>query len=308
VILPGLQTLIVFAAVALGVSVSYLICARVASLVGGLIGRVRAFRPISRRPGEVVHQALKITGRRWDQYRTAALLFVVTLALMLTFGRRDWWSDLPNAWPFVIAIGQLALITFGLVKLTQLYRYRVRLARLLDQHLAVAQQLIEAQLRGNRVYHSVPVGDGIIDNVVVGSNGVYTVQLVPAPDRTSDAVGVKAGALSFSPTQVRRELGGYSKAVANLAKLLSERVGQNVKLKPVVVVPDCKIEPATVDEPLLVSIESCTSFIGWKDQEAFLMNDDVDAINTSLAMQGVDLQPASLRSMTASLDAQIQSP
>ncbi len=255
-----------------------------------------------------MHQALKITGRRWGQYRTAALLFVITLAILQGLGRRGWWADLSTAWFAAIAVVLAALIIFGLAKMLQLYRYRVRLARLLDQHLAVAQQLIEAQLRGNRVYHSVPVGDAIIDNVVVGSNGVYTVQLIPRPDRDSESVSVKEGALSFRPTHVRRDLRAYREALVALTKLLSQCAGEKVKLQPVVVVPGCKIETATVDTPLLVRVETCTSFIGWKDPEAFLMSDDIEAINRWLSTQGVDLRPRSLRAMTASLDAQIERP
>lgn len=304
----GLSTSIVFSAVALGVSATYLLLASLAVVVREFVLRFRGVQSISRRPGEVVHQVLKITGRRWDQYRTAALLFFVTLAILQSLGRRGWWADLSTAWFAATAVVLAALIIFGLAKMLQLYRYRVRLEGLLDQHLAVAQKLTEAQLRGNRVYHSVPVGDAIIDNVVVGSNGVYTVQLIPRPDRDSESVSVKEGALSFRPTHVRRDLRAYGEALVALTKLLSQCAGENVKLQPVVVVPDCKIETATVDTPLLVRVESCTSFIGWKDPEAFLMSDDIEAINRWLSTQGVDLQPRSLRAMTASLDAQIQRP
>ena len=167
----------------MSVSASYLVVANIAGITRGLVGHFRSAQPVSRRPGEIIHQALKITGRRSDQYWTATLLFVASILILTTFGRRDDWTHMSVLQYTGIAAVLLTILSFGILKLIQLAQYRMRLGTLLDTHVDVAQRLTEAQLRGNRVFHAVPVGKIIIDNLVVGRNGVYTVQIFPPPDR-----------------------------------------------------------------------------------------------------------------------------
>jgi len=307
-----LLALIAFTTVAFLVTVSYLLLSRLADVIASLLLRFRRSRPVSCRPGEVVHQALKITGRRWDQYRTAALLFCVSLALLLGFGRYGWWPEQSMGVYAVIGavIGavHILLLGFSIFRMIQLIRYRLRLSSLLDAHIEVAQRLTEAQLRGNRVYHAVPIGDAIIDNVVVGSNGVYTVSLVTSPAQDYESVSFRRGGLVFQPGAVRHDLRQYGKTIIALTRALSEHVSESVVVQPVVIVPDCRIEEAQEDGPLLVSMESCMSFVGWKDQRAFLMEDDIAAINDWLARQVLVQKPRSLRQMASCLKGQIERP
>ena len=300
--------LIAFTAVAFSVAASYLLLSRLADVIGSLLLRFRRSRSVSCRPGEVVHQALKITGRRWDQYRTAALLFCVSLALLLGFGRYGWWPDQSIGVYVIVGAALFLMLGFNMVRMFQLMRYRVRLSRLLDTHIKVAQRLTEAQLRGNRVYHAVPIGDDIIDNVVVGSNGVYTVSLVTSPAQNCESVSFRRGGLVFQPGAVRHDLRQYGKTIIALTRALSEHTSEPVVVQPVVIVPDCRIEEAQEDGPLLVSMESCTSFIGWKDQRAFLMEDDIASINDWLTRQVLEQKPRSLRQMASCLNGQIERP
>jgi hypothetical protein len=303
-----LPALIVFTAVAFAVGASYLFLSWVANMMVGVLRRFRRSRPVSCRPGEVVHQALKITGRRWDQYRTAALLFCVSLALLLGFGQDGWWGDLSAGTCAVIGAVLLGMLGFGIVRMLQLMRFRVRLSCLLDAHIEVAKRLTEAQLRGNRVYHAVPIGGDIVDNIVVGSNGVYTVSLVMPPAQDCESVSFRRRGLVFQPGAVRYNLHQYRQTIVALTRALSERVSETVVVQPVIVVSDCRIEESQEDGPLLVSMESCTSFVGWKDQRAFLMEDDIATINDWLSRQVLEHQPRSLRQMANCLHGQVDRP
>jgi len=306
--LSSLPSYIFFTAVALTVSVSYLALAAVVVATQGLVGHFRHARPISRRPGEIVHQALKITGRRWDQYQTAALLFVASILLLLIFGRYEWWANMSVSLYAAIAAAELLILCFGLAKMVQLARYRARLATLLDTHNAVAERLVEAQMRGNRVYHSVPIGKGIIDNLVVGSNGIYPVQLFPPPDNRCESVLANAGSLTFQPGDFDYDLRKYKHQITLLTRALSQAVGSPVTVLPVIVVPGCNIEPTSVERPLLVSMESCTAFIGWKEPDAFLMVEDIEAINRWLSTRQGEKPPRSLHALAGALDPQIERP
>jgi len=202
----------------------------------------------------------------------------------------------------------ILLLGFSIVGMIQLIRYRLRLSSLLYAHIEVAQRLTEAQLRGNRVYHAVPIGDAIIDNVVVGSNGVYTVSLVTSPAQDCESVSFRRGGLVFQPGAVRHDLRQYGKTIIALTRALSEQVSEPVVVQSVVIVPDCRIEEAQDDGPLLVSMESCMSFVGWKDQRAFLMEDDIAAINDWLSRQVLEQKSRSLRQMASCLNEQVNRP
>jgi hypothetical protein len=298
----------VFTSIALLVAAAYLLLTWVAILCSAVLRRFRPARPASCRPGEVIHQALKITGRRSDQFRTAVLLFAVAMLMLTAFGRLGWWPDAP-IWVFtLITVGVTALQGLGIAKIVQLTRYRMRLSRLLEKHLAMAQRLADVQLRGNRVYHSVPVGDAIIDNVVVGPNGLYSLHLFPPPDAQCETVSLFNSDLIFQPHEMRVDLGAYRKSIGALSKALRDGVGSKVIVLPVIVVSDCLIEPSAEHLPMVVSLASCNSFVGWKEPKAFLMDDELEAINRWLAKQSLEARSDSMRDVKNLLDAQVPRP
>jgi hypothetical protein len=303
-----LPNYIFFTAVALSVSAIYLAVTALAAIVRNLIGLFRPAHPISRRPGEVIHQALKITGRLWIRYKTAAILFVTSFFLLLLFGRHDWWANMSLAIHVLIAAALLAITGFGTLRLVQLSWYRRKLSHLLDTHIAVSQRLIEAQMRGNRVYYSVPIGPTMIDNLVVGKNGVYAIQLFPPPDEHCNSVSAHAGGLIFQPGNLQVDTRIYVQQVNSLSQVLSEFVGSRITVLPVIIVPDCTIRESSIDRPLICSTESCTAFIGWKDPSAFLMDEDIVEISRLLSTLESEEPLYSFDALKGVLDTQIERP
>ncbi len=59
---------------------------------------------------------------------------------------------------------------------------------------------------------------------------------------------------------------------------------------------------------MVVSLESCASFVGWKEPRAFLMDDELEAINRWLARQSLEAQSESMRDVAAYLDRQLARP
>jgi len=276
-----------FVGIALAVAFAYLTLIWLALVTGGLASRFRRSEPMSNRPGEVVHQALKVAGRRWDHCRTAALLFCVSFVLLVNFGRYGWWVPMPLWINSVIALLLSVVLLYSALKMAQLLQRRFRLNRLLKIHEDIAVRLVEAQLRGNRVFHSVRLGDVVLDNIVVGRNGIYAVQLFEPAPGSSSVRGV-AGALLYQPSGTRIPMRPYAKAVRYLASALSEVADSQVTVMPVAIIPECKIEESAERGPMLVSLQACTSFIGWQDQNAFLMDDDIELISQWLAHQSLE--------------------
>ncbi len=88
---------------------------------------------------------------------------------------------------------------------------------LLDMHTQMAQRMVEVQLRGNRVFPSVRINDDVIDNVVVGENGVYLVQLIPAP-AGAETARFERGSIIFEPCGTRVSLQQNSNTMLRLGK------------------------------------------------------------------------------------------
>jgi len=304
----GFQAYNEFAAISLAVSAAYLgaVCLVITAL--WLAERFRGAQSTSIcRPGEMLHQALKVSGRRWDHYRTAALLFGVSFLLLVNFGRYGWWSPLSTFVNILIFICLLAPLGFGTLKMLQLARYRLRLARSLDLHTQMARRLVEVQLRGNRVYPSVRINDGLIDNVVVGSNGIYAVQLFTPPSG-AESVKFERGALIFQPCGTRISLHGYNNAIRALASVLMEQIGSQVNILPVIVIPDCRIKATDNNGPMLVSLQACAAFVSWQDENFFLHHEDIAKISGWLGNQALENPPSTMHAAITSLERQIDWP
>jgi hypothetical protein len=296
-----------FALIALAVAAAYLGAIWLIMVAVRLIVRFRGSRPTSCRPGEMVHQALKVSGRLWDHYRTAALLFGVSFLLLVNFGRYGWLGQKPIFVNILILVCLLVPLGYGALKMLQLARYRLRLTRLLDMHTQMAQRLVEVQLRGNRVYPSVRVHDGVIDNVVVGNNGVYAVQLF-APPPGAEAVKFERGALIFQPCGTRIDLHSYNKAIRGLASVLTEQIGSQIPVLPVITLPDCRIVPSEDTGPLLVSLQACASFVSWQKESFFLHDDDIAKLSGWLGKRALEDPPRTLGAVISSLERQINWP
>jgi hypothetical protein len=289
-----------FATISLAVAAGYIGLIWVATSLANLLLRLREkateFDSVCR-PGEIVHLALRVTGRWWDHCRTALLLFGVSFFLLVNFGRYGWWIPLPTILVALIAVALSTVAGYILFRVWLLTRQRKQLNSLLDTHNEIARRLVEAQYRGNRVYYSVQLDGTVLDNVVVGRNGVYTLQLF-VPPLQSETVTLASGGLIFQPGGHRLPLQAHGSGVRELQAALSAETGSKVIVQPVAVIPKCCIEPSDHSKPMLVNVQTCTSFVGWEEQGAFLLDDDVAVISAWLAGRSLLKPPLTVRQAT----------
>jgi hypothetical protein len=300
------QAYIEFAAISVAVAAGYLAAVRLVMGLAKLAGRFRDPRPAGSRPGEMVHQALKVSGRALDHYRTAGLLFGVSLLLLANFGRSGLWPPQSNLINGLMLAGLLVPVGFGGVRIFHLVRYRIQWGRLLELHRQMARRLVEVQLRGNRVFPSVQAGDGVIDNVVVGPNGVYSIQLI-TPPAGAESVRLERGSLVFQPGDRRVSLQVFNRHVAALGRRLGEAAGSTVPVLPVLVVPDCRIETGDEGGPMLVSLQACAAFISWQHDDFFLHDDDVARLSGWLGQQALSDPPGTMTEAISSLERHVGS-
>lgn len=273
-------------AVATAVALAYLLIA--ASLAGfsrWLDARSRR-TPVSR-PGEAVRRALKRTNGRLQRHGTAILLFAVSLLLLLSLGDRSWWPTFSSRVWVVMLVGLLVPQVYGLVKLAQLMAYRQRLIRLLRLHEALAARLVEAQMRGYRLSFAVPVANAVVDAVATGANGVYAIHIV-VPPAGANAAQLRSDGLHFQPGGQVHTVSPAFDAMAALQREIASATGVRSLVQPVLVVPDCRINRGDDESALVVKLESCVSFVGWRNPDAFLMEDELARIDAWLADQTIE--------------------
>ncbi len=275
-----------FSALALILSAFYLLISTLGGhLAAYLRGAQRQKAPIPFEPGRFVQQEAQYIGRYLRRHGTAALIFCASFASLLSLGRQDWWPQLPIwAW-WILAGAILAFFSYAQFKFFRLTVYRHQLNSLHDDHVVVADRLNEARARGNHVFHSIPLREGVIDHVVVGEKGLFAIQIVRPPSRKFTSARLEGDMLVFSPHNVEKgykKISKYIRPVAILKKRLSDAVGHEIRVLPIIVVTNCEVEATSERSCLLATPSSCIMFVGWNDPGAHLMDDEVKKVTNWL--------------------------
>lgn len=296
----------VYAAVATATALAYLGTATVAAW-GFAVYRQRRLRARPSQPGAAVRSVLTDADGRLRRHTTAMLLFVAGAFLLSVFGERGWWADLPLRLWAVLVAGLVILHGYGLVRLVQLIRYRARLLRLLDLQQDVHARLHEAQARGYRLHHGVPAGDFCIDTVVTGENGIYALRILLPPSGAETAV-LRDGRLTFGPGEQKLNIVPALAGARVLSRELQEATGQALTVQTVLIVPGCRTESGEDQNCLLVNLDTCGSFIGWRNGTGFLMTDDLRRIDDWLAKRASRPDRAARRAVRATLGEAVPPP
>jgi hypothetical protein len=276
-----LPAVAVYAGVATTLALAYLGCANLAAWVFAAWRRRRRAGRASE-PGAGVRGVLAETDGRLRRHSTALLLFAAGVLLLSVFGERGWWADLPVRLWAVLAAALLILHGYSLVRLVMLCRYRLRLEKLLGLHEEVSWRLAAAQSRGYHLHHAVPAGDQCLDTVITGENGVYALRILQPPAGAESAT-FEDGQLAFGPGGESLAVMPVLAAARVLAREMKEATGLALPVQTVLIVPGCRIESAEHPECLVVNLETCVSFVGWRNGRSFLMEDDHRRIDDWLA-------------------------
>jgi len=213
----------------------------------------------------------------------AGFVLLSVFVALLFAGSDHWWSDLePWAW-WLVALFLAAVAAYEVQVFFGLWRARRRAARALDAHIATGQRLEYVAARGNYLFHSVPVGNERIDHVVLGTNGIYAVHVIDRPVDGDPAARLERGSVVFGADEERHALAGWRRLVAQLARELEPALGRALTVRSVVVVPGREVSAAEEADTLLVNQSGLTMMTGWRDQRAFLLDEEVAALERRLS-------------------------
>lgn len=264
---------------------AFLLTSKFWLLAGGLLRRPSALGGrIRAEPGDHFRRQLRETDVRAAAHLAAVFVLLSVFVALYFAGRERWWSDLePWAW-WLVSLFLALVAAYEAHVLLGLLQTRRRAMRSLDAHITTAQRLEYVAARGNFLFHSVPVDHTRIDHVVLGPNGVYAVYVVDRPVGKENSARLVGGHIVFGGDQGERHpLADWRRVVARLARELEAELGHALTVRSVIVVPGWEVAAAEEGDILLVNQTGLTMMTGWRDQRAFLLDEEVQSLERILS-------------------------
>ena len=216
-------------------------------------------------------------------YVTLTLIFVVIFGFAYLLRSENTVGSLPM-WKNVVVLAAVAVATaYGFFRFVVVLIRRRNVSFMRDANIAVGHDLQKMSANQCRVFHEVATPLGVVDNVVVGIQGVYAVCVVARrPPGPNNQVRLEGELLSFAPGDNELSLALYGNRAKQLAKLLKRETGHPIKVRPVVAVPGWEIESQVSEHYLIVNERNTAMMRGWKDENSYLLNEDMEAIQNYL--------------------------
>lgn len=218
----------------------------------------------------------------YASYLAALLVFCLIFATALGLDVRGFYEGYP-AWQLsivVIVLGAAAVFAFYKVATTLRRLAATRFQR--DANIAVGHQLLRLAASQGSVFHDIEIGDGVIDHILLGHNGVYAVHVIARRGNGS----ARLNGENLELGDVGRSLEKFTNQVYKLSAAFSNEVGHKIKVRSVIAVPGWAVEEQSSEKHLLVNERTLPMLTGWKSKSGYLMNEDLTAINAFLTERG----------------------
>jgi hypothetical protein len=215
-------------------------------------------------------------------YLASALVFLVIFLTAFLLGPDRIFENLPK-WQLITLLGAVSMLgSYGVYRLVIVGLKKRSIEYIRDANIATGHGLQRLTSNQNRVFHDVPCLAGVIDNVIVGLQGVYSVCVVARKPGKDNRVRLEGDQLSFAPGKTTMSVAQCGKRAAQLARELSKHVSHDIRIRPVIAVPGWEIDAQSSTEFLVVNERNLSMLRGWRDQKDYLMNEDVEQIQKLL--------------------------
>ncbi len=215
-------------------------------------------------------------------YLTLTLMFFVTFGIAILLRPQDTYGKLPQ-WQNLLVLSIVVVgAAYGVYRFVKVIIQRRYVAYIRDANIAVGHSLQRLTTDQIRVFHEVACAAGVIDNVVVGLQGVYAVSVVAVKPGKDNRVRLRGEKLTFAPGKVSHSITNAGHKAKQLMKVLQQQTGHKVRVRSVIAVPGWDIESQTSEDYLVVNERNLAMMRGWKNDKDYLMNEDVEAINRYL--------------------------
>ncbi len=279
----NLELISVAASIALVSAFVFLLVAKSWHAVNQSIGTAGSFRgSIMLEAAQRFRDQMDRLTRRLHVYLICALVFVIIFSVSYLLRPEAVLTNLPD-WQLMtllVVLGSIALYATVQFFAVLLARRRTRFVR--DATIATGHGLQKLTANSNRVFHDVPCGSGVIDNVIVGLHGIYAVHVVARRAGKDNRVRLNGDTLHFAPGNRIVSLAKFGNRTMHLAREFHKILGHDVRVRCVVAVPGWEIESQASEQHLIVNERNLAMLHGWKNQNDYLMNEEVENLQKML--------------------------
>ena len=279
----NLEAISVAASIALVSTFLFLLLAKSWHAISKSVGGAGSFRgSIMLEAAQRFRDEMDRLTRRLHVYLTCALVFAVIFSVSYLLRPENVFENLPN-WQLIAIIsvlGVVALYAAGRFVAILFARRRAEFVR--DATIAAGHGLQKLTANSNRVFHDVRCGAGVIDNVIVGLHGVYAVHVVARRAGNNNRVRLEGDILSFASGKHSQSLAEFAQRTKQLAQEFRKILKHDVHVRCVVAVPGWEIESQASENHLIVNERNLAMLRGWKDQNDYLMNEEVQKLQELL--------------------------
>jgi len=279
----NLEAISVAASIALVSTFVFLLLAKSWHVISKSVGSASSFRgSIMLEAAQRFRDEMERLTRRLHVYLTCALVFAVIFSVSYLLRPEDVFKNLPN-WQLMAIISVLGVIAlYAIVRFFAVLLARRRTEFVRDATIAAGHGLQKLTANSNRVFHDVPCGSGIIDNVIVGLHGVYAVHVVARRAGKNNRVRLEGDILTFAAGNNSLSLAQFDQRTKQLAREFRKILNHDVMVRCVVAVPGWEIESQASENQLIVNERNLAMLRGWKDQNDYLMNEEVERLQELL--------------------------
>ncbi len=244
------------------------------------------FAPLIKREAvSTYYKTLRKMEASLNTHAAAIAVSTLVFASIFFFANEQWWYPLDNMSWWVVLAFLSTLVVVEIVRMIRLQGSRLLLAKQLDARIIAAQGLQVVATKGNFIFHSIPVGVDTIDHVVLGSDGVYAVQVLVRNPRKHGTVNLRNDKLVFGNNTPDYSLASWNKTLKAFATMLNGILGHPVRVMSVIAVPGWATGDYGSDRHLIANQDNLITLTGWKHADAYLMNEDVQKVKHYLEMQ-----------------------
>lgn len=271
------------ATVALTSTVVFLLIAKTWNVVSRTISSTPSFSDrIMHEAAQRFRDELERLSTSQATYLSGVLVFITLFVAAYVLQAKHLFEGYPQ-WQLYLQLSFLLLTSaFAIYALCKTIFARRQVKFIRDANIAIGHQLQQMSARGTRVFHDVTTSAGIVDHVIIGQKGIYAVNVVAQRSRKRAHTRLNDNQLEFSNGKNTQSIVNIAAKAIRLQKEFRDLVGHNVRVRSVVAVPGWDIGEQTNENHLLVNERTIAMLSGWKDNSDFLMNEDVDALQSEL--------------------------
>jgi len=271
------------AIVALMSTILFLLIARCWSALSRTVGSVPYFADsIMFESAQRFRDELERLSTSQSIYLGGILVFAILFAAAYVLQAQLLFAGYPD-WQLYLQLAFLLLVAaFVLYRLSLSFLARREIRFLRDANIAIGHQLHQVSNGFARVFHDVRTSAGMVDHVVIGQTGMYTVHVVARRAGSDSHVHLEENALHFSNSKESQSVVDIAARASRLEKEFHQILGHSVRVRSVIAIPGWEIREQANPKHLLVNERNIAMLRGWKDSSDHLMNEEVELLREAL--------------------------